>query len=110
MKTETLFNKLQKGGYITQAGKIPKRIYSDRLIAFFSKKEKLYIYETKGTGRYRHIDTNSTTDYVIDLCNKLNLKMIRGNDAPRGGKLGEYIQIKRVNRQLIDKLQEREVI
>lgn len=46
---------------------------------------------TSGRGRF-----TTNLDYTQDLCNLLELLRVRyelGNDAPRGGKTGNYIRI-----------------
>ena len=50
----------------------------------------------RGSGRYI-----SNADYTSDICtafNKLGVKYTQGNDAPKGGKPGNFIRVKRLTK------------
>lgn len=51
-------------------------------------------------GSKRHMTLN-TTDYhqFLDVCKRYNLRFTTGNDAPKGGATGDYIEVVRDNRK-----------
>jgi len=54
------------------------------------KTGKFYPTYTSGSGRFTSNYTNDTISQIIRL---LGYKNITGNDSPRGGKTGDYIQV-----------------
>lgn len=57
------------------------------------KEFKIHTYHSNYSGGYVN-EKDCQSDYV-ELCKAFNLKYELGNDAPRGGKNGNYILIKR---------------
>tara|TARA_R100001591_G_scaffold75757_1_gene83607 strand:- start:148 stop:477 length:330 start_codon:yes stop_codon:yes gene_type:complete len=51
------------------------------------------IYHTFSEGRGRYAKYNSYAYYIEGLLQKLGYKYTEGNDAPRGGKTGDYIKV-----------------
>lgn len=51
------------------------------------------IYRQSGSGRWRHIEKNNETQKMLTLLEALKVNVKFDNDAPRGGKLGEFYQI-----------------
>ncbi len=47
---------------------------------------------TSGSGRFT--SNQDHTDLVVHCLNKMNVKFTLGNDAPRGGATGRWIEIK----------------
>ena len=45
------------------------------------------------TGSGRWTSVQNQTGYIISILNLLGLKYVTGNDAPRGGQLGNFIKI-----------------
>lgn len=94
MKTQTLKNRLSK---IENLSKLSKsyQVISD-LIEGTSKSGLIYgntirPCRTSGSGRFT-TNLNYTND-ILYLLNRLNIKYKIGNDSPRGGLPGNFIQI-----------------
>ena len=51
---------------------------------------KFYPTYTSGTGRFT---TNLTNDRVLTVIKLLGYKYMTGNDAPRGGRTGDFIKV-----------------
>jgi hypothetical protein len=52
---------------------------------------KVRTCHTSGSGRFTsNIDSHAAT---VDALNKLGLKFTQGNDAPKGGKTGQWISL-----------------
>ena len=51
------------------------------------------IYHTQTRGRGRYINYYSFRHTLVELLNELGYKYREGNDAPRGGRTGDYIVI-----------------
>jgi len=54
------------------------------------KDNKFRTHYYSGSGRYTKVLQNTR---VIDICNLLGYKYTTGNDALRGGALGNYVQV-----------------
>lgn len=51
------------------------------------------IYRKSGSGRFTNIIKDIETQKVIDMLKELKIEISFGNDAPRGGKMGEFYQV-----------------
>ncbi len=82
--------KKQKEVILTQKGEVSKSIINAlRNCAF--KGNKVYHYYTSGSGRF--ITNHSAYSTVVAILKASNYKFTEGNDAPRGGKAGEFIKL-----------------
>lgn len=55
--------------------------------------ETLRIYPVSYGGSGRHIVKRDFTSYITNLLTAQGYKFIKGNDAPRGGENGNYLQV-----------------
>jgi len=62
-----------------------------RTCRYDSNQNKIYPIDYRGSGRF--IRTKDSTFYVVGLLELLRLKYTFGNDAPKGGKRGNYVQV-----------------
>jgi len=76
--------------YITKAGNLNQQI-KDSLRACRIEGNKIYPFDWTGSGNYISAVDRSTTVEV--LLKDLGYKFSKGNDAPRGGKSGNYIKV-----------------
>jgi len=59
--------------------------------ALLSGAEMVRTCHTSGNGRYTsNIDSHAAT---VDALSKLKIKFVQGNDAPKGGKCGQWIKL-----------------
>lgn len=67
----------------------------------FLNGEKLYFYNrwSKNRGHFRLLK-QGFTDSVEDIMSKSGIKYELGNDAPKGGATGSFIQITRTNKRI----------
>ena len=58
-------------------------------------KTRVYTCHTTGSGRFTsNIDrTNDAIEVLKDAGLKLNIDFVSGNDSPRGGKTGNYVDL-----------------
>ena len=58
-------------------------------------KKRVYTCHTSGSGRF--ITNIDRTDYAVQVLKdaglKLNIDFVTGNDSPRGGKTGNYVEL-----------------
>lgn len=78
-----------KKGELTNAGGL-----HEKLNALFSG-EVLRLNYTTGSGRYTRINQAYTVIDTLTVAEILGYRVVRGNDAPRGGRMGEFIKIGR---------------
>ncbi len=78
-----------KKGELTNAGGLHRM-----LIALFNG-EVLRLNYTTGCGRDTRIKQAQTVIDALTVAEILGYKVLRGNDAPRGGKMGEFIKMSR---------------
>ena len=98
MKVETILRRLE-------ASKTNKRSSVYNLVVSFCEDYKngkyKVIHTCKGNGyrfgRYHGL-TDKTTE-LTSLLNKLRVSYEKGNDAPRGGRLGTYVKIINMRRK-----------
>lgn len=78
--------------FITKSGTLNKH-YSNALSGsrFVFKTKRIYPCYWSGSGNY--INLKDYTVYVTNLLSCLGYKYSLGNDAPRGGRQGDYIQV-----------------
>jgi hypothetical protein len=62
------------------------------------------IYAKYYTGSGNHINLVDMSFYIIGILNALKLKYSTGNDAPRGGKNGDFIKVSSKAIQIIRSL------
>ena len=55
-----------------------------------NKEIKIHTIGTTGSGRYSKYTTDKSPR-IIEILEKYNIKYFKSNDAPKGGKLGDYI-------------------
>lgn len=94
MKTTTLKNRLQKANLLTKSGNL-KNGYDNDLDRIQNLKGKTTILHLKTWNRtcgHMNLDTRKH-DRTIELLNAISLKYKIGNDAPRGGAIGDFIII-----------------
>ena len=67
----------------------------------FLNGEKLYFYNkwSKTCGRFKLLK-HGFTESVRDIMSKSGIKFELGNDAPKGGAVGSFIQITRTNKRI----------
>ena len=67
----------------------------------FLNGDKLYFYEqwSKSGGRF-HLLKKGFTDSIRHIMSKSNIDFDFGNDAPKGGAIGDFIKIKRKNKRI----------
>jgi hypothetical protein len=96
MKKETAINRLEKrftGNKNTVAYKKVLSFLNDENIHKYYRDDKKIIrpVHSSGSGRFTSIqDHNRPIKEILTL---LGVKFISGNDAPRGGKTGDFIQV-----------------
>lgn len=88
MNKQTIENKI-KAFFYTKKGVLAERF---RFLADFLVKGKWYGKSWNGSGRHINL---SDTQYraAIEICEKLGLDFEVGNDAPRGGKSGDFVAL-----------------
>lgn len=87
MKKATIEKRLQKV-------QVNKCTSAYKLVAEWLKKDGNAVIRpcwTNGSGRF--ITNSDHTDDLCRLLNALRVRYTRGNDAPRGGKTGNFVQI-----------------
>lgn len=97
---------LQSVGVLTKSGKLSSKIGITALRKFFDDGEKLRVYKQTGFGRSTKIITDKETELIERLVKVLGYKYIYECDAPRGGKLGDYIKLGRKNTTIVNKIVE----
>lgn len=97
---------LQSVGVLTKSGKLSSKIGVTALRKFFDDGEKLRVYKQTGFGRSTKIITDKETELIERLVKVLGYKYIYECDAPRGGKLGDYIKIGRKNTTIVNRIVE----
>lgn len=88
MKAITLENRIAKSNNANGSTPNNNR-YQKALKVLTSNGSKVYFNKTSGIGRYTTILSDNPHDYLTDW----GIDFEYGNDAPRGGKLGEFIQL-----------------
>ena len=79
---------------ITAAGKISKNIqYAIRNCRLDVANNKIYTGYYTGSGRFTSAASSDHT--IVSILRAQGYKFTRGNDAPRGGALGDYVKISR---------------
>lgn len=87
---KTLKNKLDKAGIITKAGKINDHYASAVVNSRTDAKEKrIYTFQWRNKGR----SARDTSERVFAIVRALGYKYSFGNDAPKGGREGDFIQL-----------------
>lgn len=93
MRTKTFINRI-KDVAMTKRGKIAVR-YLDAIttIEDMAKGHTRYpYYWARNAGRFR-LDGETEVGNTVVLLGKLGIKLSWGNDAPRGGKEGDYMYL-----------------
>lgn len=85
---------IKKDGGLTQNAK--DAIHGARI-----EGRKIYPVDYQGTGR--HISVRDRSAYILLILNAWGHKYQQGNDAPRGGASGYFIQVS--SRKVIEKLE-----
>lgn len=96
--------RLQYLGAITKKGELSKFISPYNLKEFFENGKKLYLYKKVGKGKFSKFVPVIETQLIINIANELGYTLVYRNDSPRGGKLGDYVVMKRKNKKAIKKL------
>ena len=68
-------------------------VFSDINNFIYSNSNNYFIRPVYSTGSGRYTRSVDLTYEIKDILNKIGVEYIDGNDAPRGGKLGNYIKI-----------------
>jgi hypothetical protein len=90
MKTLEKLAKKDKTNLVTKKdGSLTKRAI-EAIRDYRNIDGKFYITYTSGSGRYT---TNLSNTTIIDIIRLLGYKYSTGNDSPRNGKTGDYIQV-----------------
>ena len=87
----TVTNKLKKAGILTKkAGRINNH-YEMAIVDSRKDEEKkrIYTFQWQNKGR----NAKDTSSRILHIIRALGYKYSFGNDAPKGGKNGEYIQL-----------------
>lgn len=64
------------------------------MLNYYDMNRTRYRYHfKKWTGRFRHLSLVDKESYAIDLLKFYKLKYTKGNDAKKGGVIGDYIEI-----------------
>lgn len=93
MRTNTFINRI-KDVAMTKRGKIAVR-YLDAIstIEYMANGKAMYPYHwSRNAGRCR-LDGETEVGNTVVLLGKLGIKLSWGNDAPRGGKEGDYMYL-----------------
>lgn len=87
---KTIKTKLEKAGIITKAGKLNDH-YAGAIINSRKdyKTKKLYTFEWRNKGRA----ARDTSERLYKIIQTLGYQTSMGNDAPKGGREGDYIQL-----------------
>lgn len=91
MKTLEKLSRKDKNNLVTKKDGSLTKLAIDSIKTGF--RCKFYPTYTSGTGRFT---TNLTNDRVLTIIKLLGYKFEMGNDSPRGGKTGDYIEVSRV--------------
>lgn len=90
MTTNTANNRLAAAGLFTQKGEIKAR-YSSILYALAAGVTRFHCCRWRRNGRRHQLQDDS--EKIRRVFNALRLSWTEGNDAPRGGREGDYIEI-----------------
>jgi len=90
MKTLEKLQKVDKTNLVTKKdGNLTKRAIK-AINDFRNQEGRFYTHYTSGRGRFTTNLSNTTIFYIIKL---LGYKYSTGNDSPRGGQTGNYVQV-----------------
>jgi len=93
--------KLQKAGLITSKGTLNSHVINAlRCSKKDYEQNKFYPFHWTGIGK-------SATDYtfrVLEIITALGYKIVRGNDAPKGGQNGNFIEVSSTAFNLLNSL------
>ena len=104
MKNITIkqYQELVEKKVILKNGELTNKIWGHNLDMIL-KGKKYYTHEACGKGRYSYQQEKKETALILVILDTLEIKYISGNDAPKGGKLGNYIKLSRKrNIEVID--------
>ena len=77
------------------------------VLAALYRGEKVHVYSgSHFNGRRRELHNTAGVSQAELIIEKTGIKILRGNDAPRGGELGKYISLPRRNLRIAAQLTE----
>jgi hypothetical protein len=91
--TQTQILKLKK--FITKKGELTNAGGLHEKISALFNGEVLRLNYTTGSGSKTRINQAYTVVDALTVAEIMGYKVVRGNDAPRGGRMGEFIKISR---------------
>ena len=98
---ETLIAKIKKGdkntisaNLVTKNNELSKIVKNAISECVYEENGKIRTKFYHGAGRY--ISLYDYTFYITSILNRLGYKYKTGNDAPRGGKKGDFIKVSKV--------------
>lgn len=96
-------SKLEKAGLLNKSGNLSHFVRSWMLVDLFENKGKIRLVKTSGSySRKKYVECPEAK-HTLAVVEALGYKVTYGNDAPRGGKLGDYATV-RQNKTIINKL------
>lgn len=93
MKKETIMGRLAKGGWLKKDGHVKASVTSMHYYLQFLAKGLRYHPLTWGSG-WSSLEGQSKYDNMVRLLTSLRIPFTEGNDAPKGGITGRYIEVK----------------
>ena len=94
MKEQTIINRLEKGGFLRKDG-MPKAVAYNATFIFEKMSRGMKFRPFYWRNNYTKLEGKAKYDNVTRLLLCLRIPYVDGNDAPRGGITGNYVEIKK---------------